>query len=57
MKKCCFCDAVIPAGHGNNPDPLNTKPNAVCCSDCDKFVVLARIAIARALNEQQTQAR
>lgn len=57
MKKCYFCDAVIPAGHGNNPDPLNTKPDAVCCSDCDKFVILARIAIARALNEQQTQAR
>lgn len=52
IKRCIFCDVAIPENKGNNPEPLNLNPNAVCCDQCNQFVILARLAVARALNEQ-----
>lgn len=35
----------VKAGQCNNPDPLETDPDAVCCHSCDvRYVLPARIA-------------
>jgi len=39
-KVCCICGRKIRVW-GNDPWPLNTDEDAVCCDECDMSVVLA----------------
>ena len=39
---CCICEREINDQHGNNPEPLNSSPDAECCDQCDDFVHEAR---------------
>ncbi|MCE9587254.1 MAG: hypothetical protein K8R57_02945 [Verrucomicrobia bacterium] len=54
---CCICERDIKGQMGNNPDPLNTMPEATCCEQCNDFVEEARdhqgalIAAAKAVVE------
>ncbi len=47
MKTCCICGKNF-EGFGNNPEPLQPFNNGenVCCDDCNKGVIAARIARA-----------
>lgn len=41
---CCFCGQTF-YGFGNNPYPVNKKPDAQCCFECNKKIVIpARVA-------------
>lgn len=40
--KCCFCGYEM-GGMGNNPAPVNEKPGARCCDECNNaYVIPAR---------------
>jgi hypothetical protein len=44
---CCLCHS-FQTGIGNNPAPLVTGKDAICCDDCNKAVCLVRINIMKA---------
>ena len=39
---CCICGKRF-KGYGNNPEPLKKKEDGVCCAECNKAVISARI--------------
>ena len=39
-KKCCFCGAPIIKWHWNNPEPLNSEFDTVCCDECNNNYVI-----------------
>lgn len=40
---CCICGKEF-EGFGNNPEPVDTAPDARCCNKCNsKFVIPARV--------------
>lgn len=58
VKNCCLCGDEICFLEWNNPDPVVTDPDAVCCPKCNaKYVIPARLKEYRKLNreEQNTQ--
>ena len=43
MTFCILCECEF-EGHGNNPEPLAPFSYGVCCDDCNKKVIEARIS-------------
>ena len=39
---CCICHKEF-IGYGNNPWPVDTDPEAVCCDDCNNIVIAERL--------------
>lgn len=37
--KCCIC-GKRKRGYGNNPYPVVVDPNAKCCDNCNRYVVV-----------------
>jgi hypothetical protein len=49
MTFCILCECEF-EGHGNNPEPLARFKDGVCCDDCNKKVIEARL---KQLQEKQ----
>lgn len=62
MSRCCLCGKELKEFHEeNNPWPLATGEDDVCCADCNMEVITARIwgteRIARELGISLSEAR
>lgn len=41
MKKCCICGKEI-EGYGNNPWPISTNEEDLCCDECNFTIVVPK---------------